>query len=227
MLLIQDPLYVSGMMTPDRMREIPIDDFVSRITKNGHYEPLQIIWGSDIHLDKGGKLIGNPDEGVSVAQDGTVTMNAAQQKINEGLVETMQNTYSISRFGGKPATDNKEVSPLTAEGLVLTEQIYLPKKLNMNALKKEALLRSDEEEQKLKAEAKLYYAPQSQLQGMAIKDAVAKQPGDDRQRKKLRYDDLVIDPQRVGDPEKKSRKIPDAKQDLKIVHTDSISFVKP
>ncbi|MBP3295781.1 MAG: hypothetical protein J6M27_04300 [Lachnospiraceae bacterium] len=175
MLLIQDPLYVKGMMTQDRMREIPIDDFVSRITRTGTHEPLQIIWGSDLRLDKDGKLIGNPDDTVTVAQDGSVVLSAGHQKDNKNMIETMQNACMISRYGGRPAmADQKDVSPITAEGLVLTEQVYLPKKLNMAALTNEAKLRSAEEEQKLKTEAQLYYAPQSQLQGLSVKKIVEK-----------------------------------------------------
>ena len=134
-----------------------------------------VIWGSVLRLDKDGKLIGNPDDTVTVAQDGSVVLSAGHQKDNKNMIETMQNACMISSYGGRPAmADQKDVSPITAEGLVLTEQVYLPKKLNMAALTNEAKLRSAEEEQKLKTEAQLYYAPQSQLQGLSVKKIVEK-----------------------------------------------------
>ena len=178
-LLIQDPL--GGAKPEDRMYEMPIDRFVSFITdpyeRNGTIvqpgEPLQLVWASDIHLDKAGRLIGNPDTGVTVAEDGTVVLNAGQQRENEGMIETIQDGCAIYRFGGKPAPDHRvEVQPLTEVGLNVTEQVYLPKKLNMAALTNEAKQRSDEQERKLKADAELYFAPQTELKGVSMKTAV-------------------------------------------------------
>ena len=172
-LLIQDPL--SSVNPPERMRKVSIDSFVEAmlftkgkagdVTRN-----IQLLWGSDIKLDNEGKILGLPDEGVGVADNGEIVLNAQQRDENGFLLETQKNGLWINRYGNQDGVPRRDEQLLSKDGLIRSDRVYLPRKLNIEGLKREAAQRSPEEEQKLKEEAKLYFRDAADLKGRSVKD---------------------------------------------------------
>lgn len=167
-LLIQDSRQLNGM-GEDRLREISLDYFVEKTLKRD-YEGLQLFWGSDIMLDQEGKIIGLPDEQTAVNEQGQVQPNATQ--IENGLFgASLTEGWSIKRFGGKTEPAKGQES-ITEDGLFRTDMVYLPKKLNLRGLKKEAELRTREQDEWLKSTAGLYYEEMQKLKGVSIQETL-------------------------------------------------------
>lgn len=168
MLLINDPLKGRGT-NGDRMREVHIDHFIDEMMGFALDEGVHLIWSSDVNLDKDGKIIGMPDSKVRMADNGDVILDEPfQQDINNNLPTTQKEGFMINRFGGVDGKPKGKDSPLTAGGLIVTEQAYIPRKLNADALRKEAGNRSPEDEDKLKKNADLYFKDVEELRDLKI-----------------------------------------------------------
>ena len=220
-LLIQDPLKWDDVdMTEDRMREIDISVFVERIVDNGPGEPLQLIWGSDLEIDRKGKIIGLPEQSVKVDLKGNVIPAENQREYNESNTELVQNGQNIFRFGRAP--EGKNDNMLSKDGVLLREQIYLPKKLEIDALAREALNRDPKEEEKRKAQVSLYDMDTTQLKGISIKDAVQNGYKPEQKmrdgRRKLEKEEVKGLLFKGSSGEKKKER------NMAVSHTDSLSF---
>ncbi|MCR5118176.1 MAG: hypothetical protein K6B44_00970 [Lachnospiraceae bacterium] len=176
-LLIQDPL--GSVNPPERMRKVPIDSFVeAMLFKKGRdgdvTRNIQLLWGSDIKLDNEGNILGIPDEGVKVADNGDIQLNAQQQGENGFLLETQKNGLWINKYGNQNGVPTLDEQLVSKDGLIRSDRVYLPRKLNVTGLKKEAAKRSPEEELKLKEEALVYFQDAADLKGKAIRDVQGK-----------------------------------------------------
>ena len=171
MLLVQDPRNTDAWGA-ERLREIPIDTFVTKMVVERN-EGIQLMWGSDIHLDKDGKIIGLPDDTVQPDENGEIQMNDAQNTLMASFkTESVNDGVWVSRVGGKPQPAKNLTESYTADGLRRVDQVYLPKKLNMTGLKKEAELASEESLWQQKETAKLYYSDAKDLQGVRVKEVL-------------------------------------------------------
>ncbi len=171
MLLVQDPRNTDAWGS-ERLREVPIDTFIDKMVVERN-EGIQLIWGSDIHLDKDGKIIGLPDDTVQPDENGEIQMNDAQNTLMASFkTESVNDGVWVSRVGGKPKSAESPAESYTADGLRRVDQVYLPKKLNMTGLKKEAELASEESLWQQKETAKLYYSDAKDLQGVRVKEVL-------------------------------------------------------
>ena len=131
----------------------------SLIKENFIYEggpaPIEISWLSDIKLAQDGKTIhGVPSEYVYMKEDGSVTQQPKAMREAMGIFDN----NPLSRIGvqvGRPAENEDQIfSPerndqYSSSGVQMVENVYLPKQLNADYLKKMAGKRSAEEEAKL------------------------------------------------------------------------------
>ena len=115
---------------------------------------IEINWLSDIQLAKDGKSIhGVPSQYVYMKEDGTVT------KQPDAMLEAMGDFGSRLNRVGVPvlriAQDEEEAlkgggkNNYGSMGVLMSERVYLPKKLNAEYLKKRANARSAKDEEKL------------------------------------------------------------------------------
>lgn len=254
MLLVQDPRNTDAWGA-ERLREIPIDTFVTKMVVERN-EGIQLMWGSDIHLDKDGKIIGLPDDTVQPDENGEIQMNDAQNTLMASFkTESVNDGVWVSRVGGKPQPAKNLTESYTADGLRRVDQVYLPKKLNMTGLKKEAELASEESLWQQKETAKLYYSDAKDLQGVRVKEVLeegldkAKQNAAERAGLKELKEQPVTKNEEMTAPKKgfqfsisreasldysvPQNTAPKQTQNntkapvFSAVHTDSISFVAP
>ncbi|MBR1470172.1 MAG: hypothetical protein IJ600_00855 [Lachnospiraceae bacterium] len=175
-LLIQDP---AGLVNPPtRMRKVPIDVFVQKMLfEKGdefHMRNIEMLWASDIQLDKDGKIIGLPDSGVEMAENGEVKLNDRQTYYNGERLLTQQNGRFVNRYANNEDLDIHAPEALSPDGLRRTDRVYLPHTLNAQALKKEADERSQEETDRLKKEAEAYFLNVKDLKGKSLRSIKAR-----------------------------------------------------
>ncbi|MCR5127055.1 MAG: hypothetical protein K6B69_03035 [Lachnospiraceae bacterium] len=80
-------------------------------------------------------------------------MNEAQSVITaEFATESVRDGVWVSRIGGKPFPAAQTADSYTQDGLCRIDQVYLPRKLNLTGLKKEAEQATEADIQKWKKE---------------------------------------------------------------------------
>ena len=116
--------------------------------------PLQLVWMSDIKLAKDGQTLYNvPSTYLKVNKDGTLKHS------NETIFRAGQSEKSLTEFNGTrvrmingiedTTNDKDERSLINKDGLCVSEQAYIPNKLNMKRLRYDMRNRSDYEEKEL------------------------------------------------------------------------------
>ena len=131
---------------------------------------IQLTWMKEIQLSKDGRTIfGVPSDYVRMKPDGTVQGQPGPILVGGGMPEKglaiHKEGIAVSRYAGTEDTKpEQEYRPLLTDGIVKTEKVYLPKKLNAAALKSKADARPDEEERRLRQTDNSYYKLNRALQ---------------------------------------------------------------
>ena len=116
---------------------------------------FKLTWLSDIELTEDGKGFYNvPSHYLGLDENGNYKMPPEPVQKDANVDKSMfeQSGIKVMLVGGKDDTayDRIKRNPLTDKDLYITEQAYLPKKLNMNVLKKRAESRTPERTEELK-----------------------------------------------------------------------------
>ncbi len=119
--------------------------------------PLQLTYASEIKLSKDGTtLFGVPSDYVKLAGDGKVTKQPKDIRdgahlMPEGDPELNRGGTVIARYGRKEETPTEHsLHKNFVGGIYLTEKVYLPKNLQVDYLKMQAVGRTLEEENALR-----------------------------------------------------------------------------
>ena len=145
---------------PNEPRKTKLSSLLLRLTKR-RPSAVTMNWASDINLSQDGKtLYGVPTEYLNVAEDGSLIRPTAL-KDEANLIDTYQKKTGtfVERqcVSENPDAQTARDEYLRNGGVNLKQVAYLPEKLDMEALKKKAELRSPEEEKRLQNVSEEFY----------------------------------------------------------------------
>lgn len=124
---------------------------------------IQLTWMKEVQLSKDGRTIfGVPSDYVRMKSDGDVQGQPEPILVGGGVpangLEIQKEGLVASRYAGtedtKPQQNYRSV--LTG-GIIKTEKVYLPKKLDADYLRNKAVVRSNEEERRLRETDNSYF----------------------------------------------------------------------
>ena len=150
----------SDGLGPDADRKISLENLVKKVVSPASYQ-IRMEWASDIKLSKDGKkLYGVPSTYLSVGKGGEV-LSPSQRSTGANSTNTFQNKSGmyISRMNGSEGPDENAnlENNMKNGGVDMMQIVYIPKKLNMRVLQRQAAERSPEEEERLKDMSKSFY----------------------------------------------------------------------
>ena len=148
--------------TPDTDKTMTVSELIRDMEDNEIKKPVKLVWVSDIKLSKDNKTIYDvPSTYVSMNEDGTVKLPPEKIQTNGESYMHGRNQAgnTVARIGGiEDSIDERGFrSKIDADGLLRTEKVYLPKKLNKDKLMNEAKRRSDREELRLARNSSSFY----------------------------------------------------------------------
>ncbi|SEF55069.1 hypothetical protein SAMN04487934_101545 [Eubacterium ruminantium] len=140
--------------------ETKLETLMKRLTaKTAGY--VRMEWGAEMKLSQDGKQIyGVPSNEYTVGDDGEIqraTELSYLQNTNNGF-QSKDGTFVVRNNKSEGHNeDKKREENLKNGGVNISEQVYLPKKVNINLLKNKAAKRSVEEEARLQQHQKDFY----------------------------------------------------------------------
>ena len=145
---------------PDKTRRVKLDTLLNHLIDKSP-KPVSMEWAADIKLSKDGKtLYGVPTQYLNVGEDGSlIRPNSLRDDAN--VIKSFQQhtgTY-IKRDYQSEGIDEQASRDeyLQNGGVNLVQRAYLPEKLDMEALKLKAELRSEKDEKHLQEDSKNFY----------------------------------------------------------------------
>lgn len=125
--------------------------------KNPKRSALQFTYATDIKLSKDGKtLLGVPSDYVTMHSDGSLgkqpeEIRSGAQLNPEGDPELNRKGVCVSRYGRVEDTvSEQKFRETTVNKVIMTERVYIPKKLHTEFLRNDAQKRSAAEEERLR-----------------------------------------------------------------------------
>ncbi|MCR4937563.1 MAG: hypothetical protein K5987_05345 [Lachnospiraceae bacterium] len=124
---------------------------------------IQLTWMKEVQLSKDGRTVfGVPSDYVRMRSDGTVQGQPEPVLVGGGMpadgLDIQKDGIAVARYAGfedtKPQQNYRSV---LTNGIIKTEKVYLPKKLDADHLKNKAAARSDEEERRLRETDNSYF----------------------------------------------------------------------
>lgn len=144
---------------PDATLEYDLSYLMRRELLDLNGAPVHITWASEMKLSKtDNTILDMPVTGVTVDEKTGEIKPKDSQAQTDAMAELDQRNnlgLQVKSVGGMPATEAQihEMNRVSEYGVIDEERVYLPKKVNYDALKKRADARTAEEDNRLKAEA--------------------------------------------------------------------------
>ncbi|WP_026496009.1 hypothetical protein [Butyrivibrio sp. WCD3002] len=148
---------------PDHTYEGSLTTIATSVLNDPEISGIQLTWMKDVQLSKDGRTIfGVPSDYVRMSPDGTVQGQPDPIRLGGGMPEEGLQIQSVgvavSRYAGTEDTKPEQnYRPVLTDGIIKTEKVYLPKKLNATYLNQKAANRSNEEERRLREVDNNYY----------------------------------------------------------------------
>ena len=144
---------------PDATHEKTLEELFGKVLSGEQpaVSAIQLTYAKDIKLSKDGKTVfGVPSDYVEMYPDGSLSKQP--NEIREGAhlngeadPPTNRHGFQVSRYGRVEDTrTEQEFRKKTYNNIIMTERVYLPKKLDTAYLKKQAEERTLEEENRLR-----------------------------------------------------------------------------